>query len=403
MRKTKLLPTSRAARVAISLAVLASLVSISVIVAGATGRTTEDPYALEAQVYATDFGTTQEEAIRRLKLQNKVGKLDEQLTNNESQTFAGLWIQHEPTFAVIAKFTKDGENTIQPYITGGDLEDLVQVGTAVNTLSALEQAQAASIESVKSTDARTNSRVNVPENRVEILTLDKTDLESKLNEAAVTLPGSVEIIEVPKLAEPATDIYGGLAGTRCTFGFSVEDTNGTKGVTTAGHCDDSQSYSGNTLTFEDESYGGSGEVQWHTAPGLTVENKIKIRRSGTTKDITGTVERDNQSIAAYVCKYGEVTHHGCGQIVSKTFQPDESDLPCPGCDWNATFIEVRASAGQRLAKKGDSGGPFYVGGNAWGTMVMYRDWWQGSNWIRTDAVYMAVDYIGLMDVDLLTN
>ncbi len=403
MKITRILPTSRLARIAISLAVLASLLTISVIVAGATGVSPEEnPLATDAQAYASDFGTTVEEAMRRLELQNDIGNLDQQLTTNESQTFAGLWIQHEPNFAVIVKFTGDGEDTIRPYLSGGNLEDLVEVGTAANTLASLENAQAVATEKVKSVNMRFNSRINVPENEVEILTLDKAILESKLSGADTTLPGDVKIIEVSRLAKPATDIYGGLALNGCTSGFAVEDTSGTKGITTADHCPDSQSYNGTALDEEDDSYGGSADVRWSTAPGLTVRNKIKTG-SSSSRSITGTVQRDNQPIAAYVCKYGKITHHGCGQIASKTYQPDESDMPCPGCDWNATFIEVRASTGQRLSDQGDSGGPFYAGGNAWGTIVMDVEWWQGGNWIRSDAIYMAVDYIGLMDVDVLTH
>ena len=59
----KLIPTSRVARVAISLAVLASLVTISVIVAGATGGSAENPLARDAQDYAVQFGTTVDEAV----------------------------------------------------------------------------------------------------------------------------------------------------------------------------------------------------------------------------------------------------------------------------------------------------------------------------------------------------
>ena len=235
--------------------------AISIVAAGATGSAPEeDPFAMEAESYAADFRTTLEEATRRLKLQTTIGELDRHLTNNESQTFAGLWIQHEPNFAVLARFTGDGENTIRPYVRGGELEDLVQVGTATNTLAALEEAQAAATEMIRSVPTRINSRINVPENRVEILTLDKTDLESRLGVAEFILPNGVEVIEISRLAKPATDIYGGLAPTTCTLGFSVEDTSGTKGVTTAAHCNNLQSYDGNALAFEYESWTIDGDT-----------------------------------------------------------------------------------------------------------------------------------------------
>ena len=152
-------------RIAISLAVLASLLAISVIVAGATSNTTDDPFTMEAEAYAEDFGTTLEEAIRRLKLQTTIGELDQQLTSNESETFAGLWIQHEPTFAALARFTRDGENTIQPYISGGDLED-PSSGRNCGEYSDLPRGSpGAAAEKVNSVTVRINSGSTCPKTK----------------------------------------------------------------------------------------------------------------------------------------------------------------------------------------------------------------------------------------------
>ena len=401
MRITRILPTSKAARIILSTAVLAGLVAVGVITAGATGGQAEDPFGPEAQSYAEDFGVTVDEARRRLGLQEEIGQLDSDLSTGEANTFAGLWIQHEPEFSVIVKFTENGTDTIRPYVDGGDLEDLVQVGTAQFTVEQLEAAQIGAIGMADQTGVLFEAGINIFENRAEIYTLNLAALADGLEREGLALPEGTHVVEVPGLSEMTADIYGGLHLSNCTSGFAVEDEHGNKGITTAGHCANNLRYKGDDLDFEYQSLGGSADVQWHTAPGYTVKNKIRTNGGGSTKNITGIVERDDQPISSYVCKYGKTTGYGCGHIMDKTFR-----LPgnCPGgCTWNATFIRVKASDGQRLSEHGDSGGPFYSGTQAWGTMAAKIEVQSGGSWLRNDAVYMAVDYIGLMDVDVLTN
>ncbi len=76
-------------------------------------------------------------SVRRLQLQESVGKLGAELEANERDTFAGLWIEHEPEYRVVAAFTRDGEETIRPYVEGGLLED----SEASATLAELQEAQ----------------------------------------------------------------------------------------------------------------------------------------------------------------------------------------------------------------------------------------------------------------------
>ena len=276
----------------------------------------------------------------------------------------------------------------------------MDVGTAPFTLQSLRDAQIDALETVRLVEANFESGISVYDNKVKIYTLDKEELESELEKAGLVLSDKVDLINVASLSTDAADIYGGLSLSTCTSGFSVENSSGTKGITTAAHCRDEQYYNGTLLPWRDASYGGSADVQWHTAPGFTVENRIKIGLN--TRNITGTVERDDQPIAAYVCKYGMTTRYGCGRIADKSYTPSGS-CPGAGCHWNSTFIRVEASTGQNLSKGGDSGGPFFSGTQAWGTMMRQLVVSGSSGWIRTDAVYMAVDYIGLMDVDVLTN
>ena len=81
-----------------------------------------------------------------------------------------------------------------------------------------------------------DSRINVRENRVEVLTTDLVATNTGL-QAEGPLPASAQVIQVPESSAPEEQIYGGLdlwAG-GCTTGFGVVK-GGTRGVTTAAHC-----------------------------------------------------------------------------------------------------------------------------------------------------------------------
>ncbi|MDW7727589.1 MAG: hypothetical protein SCH70_10880, partial [Candidatus Methanoperedens sp.] len=233
--------------------------------------------------------------------------------------------------------------------------------------------------------------INIFNNTVELYVVkaDKSRFDNALQRREIRLPDKVRVITVEVLAEDTTDIYGGLSLSDCTSGFSVKKGfwpfTITKGITTAGHCSNTQSYNGNSLTFESEKETGSYDIQWHTTPGHTVTNKIKWWSDGTTRDITATVSRSNQVIGDYVCKYGMNTAYTCGYISSKDYNPG-------GVNNQATFIRVKNTAGWSvLADYGDSGSPWFLNGYAFGTMMGKIT--PGTNGVGSDAVYMAVNYV----------
>ena len=115
----------------------------------------EDATLLEdTRYYATRYGVDVAEAVRRLQFMDSVGQLDAQLTTNEPATFAGLWIQHTPDFRVIARFTRNGEATIRPYIEHAPLAQIVEVRPANATRSDLKVAQEEAIGIVNTYHSR---------------------------------------------------------------------------------------------------------------------------------------------------------------------------------------------------------------------------------------------------------
>lgn len=340
----------------------------------------------DAEEYALAMGVDIEEAVRRLQLQDIVGDLDIELTTKESDTFAGLWIDHTEDFHIIVQFTTNrSKEALTQYISNTPLANMVEVRTVSVSLAELIAIQTETLNKVSNLDVPVESGVNVFANRVELYVIDKGQLDNFLQETNIQLHDNVEIIIVDELSTLEADIYGGLALNTCTSGFGVKNGSGTKGITTAGHCSNSKSYNGVNLPFQSGTWWGSYDVQWHTTPGFTVRNLIY---DGTyNRYIYSTKHRNNQALNTFVCKYGKATGKTCGFIIDKNYT--SSNTPSS----SATWIRVHRD-GVNLSSGGDSGGPWFVGNTAYGTQ---------SGGIGNDAFYMAINYIDILGLTVLTN
>lgn len=341
----------------------------------------EDSMRRDAEEYAKYFNVDIFEAIRRLELQDNIGDLNGNLGEMESETFAGLWIQHQPEFRVIVQFTKEGEELIQPYIENTSLSDSVEIRLINTSLDNLEVDRVRTAQIVQSLGLDMFTGIDVKENRVNLYVLDPEQLAASLQEANYDLPANVKVIKVQQLLTPMTDIFGGLALTTCTSGFSVKNSSGTKGITTAGHCDNTQQYNGVNLPFQAGTVPGSDpyDIQWHTAPGFTVRNLIF---DGTYNRYIYSVEwKNNQTVGEWVCKYGKNTGYACGPI-------EEIGI-------NGQNVRVNISV-----EGGDSGGPWFWNNTAYGT-TMYRAIFPDGH---IEAIYGPVDQIyNILGLTILTN
>lgn len=372
---------------------------------GASAAKAEDPLLQDAKQYAKTYGLELEEALSRLRLQPAIGRLNAELTEKEGATFAGLWVQHDPKYLIVVQFTPGGGTGLQKLIQGGNFAELypfIDVRTAERSLRELADIQAAAQKVARTEGVPTESSVDVKENRVNLFTTRPDFLASALQVAdkaraavgAEPLLAAVAIVEVEALSAPARYLNGGHHLTSCTVGFAVQDGGGTKGVITAGHCNSTQAFNTRALPYQSEAYGGSHDVQWHTAPAeLHVTNRIwdGLFDASTPnyRFIDGTRPRSLQFIGEVVCKYGMTTGATCGTISSTTFTPGY--VPSAA----ATFIVV-TSGTQDQSEPGDSGGPWYSGSTAYGVM-------SGHFLGNFDAIYMAIDYSTTLGVNVLTT
>ncbi len=354
----------------------------------ASGQSTEPSEALlqDAASYVEIHGGELDEAVRRLELQREIGDLDATLAGEERGTFAGLWIEHEPDYRVIVRFTDSlGEERLKSLVGGTALEKLVEVRPALWSLAELEERQAVARHLAGELGVAVDTDINVFENRVEVYTVDAGVLRSGLTASGLRLPRGAEIVPVARLAEPHQQVLrGGDPLSTCTGGFTVLG-GGELGISTAAHCGNTQSFQGTLLPFRNEDQQGNQDVQWHTAP-CTMNASNDFNSGIGFRACTGTRHRNNQVIGSQVCKWGMTTGRTCGDIQSK------NNSLWYVTNSASTFIRV-AGGNTNLSSGGDSGGPWFVETTAYGIH---------SGGLGNDAFYMPINYISTIGAAVLT-
>ena len=161
---------------------------------------------MDAQSYADATGVELAEAVTRLFNQEAIGELGDAIESNETETFGGLWIQHEPYYAVVIAFTRDGAATACPYVQGTTLADLVEIRKVDFTLQELKAARTEAHSMIESLGLDSGeSGIDVKNNRAEIyLTQEHLEAaESALKDAGLKLPDGVTLVTVSGYARPA--------------------------------------------------------------------------------------------------------------------------------------------------------------------------------------------------------
>ena len=150
----------------------------------------------DARQYAADAGVDLDEAVRRLQAQRTIGELGAELEENEQSTFGGLWIQHTPEYKVIVAFSRDGEETVRPYVTGTSLADMIEVREVEATLVELQEAQREAMAIIGELGIRAASGIDITNNVVELYLseVEKAELDAALKKSGLELPDRVEIV-----------------------------------------------------------------------------------------------------------------------------------------------------------------------------------------------------------------
>lgn len=150
----------------------------------------------DAQQYAEEMGISLEEALARLSVQSEeaISHLQNQLQTHEAETFAGLWLQHQPEFRVVVAFTQDGAETIGRYVAAdSELFNLIELRPAQYSYAQLEADQQAVIQILEAVQQPAGVGIMVMDNRVSLDITDRAAFEAALADANLTLPESVVV------------------------------------------------------------------------------------------------------------------------------------------------------------------------------------------------------------------
>jgi streptogrisin C len=356
---------SRYVAIAAALLLLVPGTSMSTARADQEGGTLSND--LDAELYASDFAVSVDEAERRLRLQGELSALIGNVEASAPNTFAGGWTQHMPTYRVVLAFTADTpESRLAVDLASGAPAPVWIRTDAQYSLADLARARddlAASLAAER--DVIVDA--DVPNGALWIIhTGVDEDLSTRISAASrrSEVPVNEQIVPVP---ETPAHTYGGMKLSSCTTGFTARDNNtGLDGFITAGHCGDTQTYyemdgTSYGTTFKNDWWDPWRDMQFHTTSH--VEYAKFQTTTGTLRSVSGWRGRADQQLGDYVCHRGKTTGYSCGTIVSKTHAPSYAGA-CGGQTCQPVWIKVEGSS--LACWGGDSGGPWFSGKTALG-------------------------------------
>lgn len=167
---------------------------------GINVQTEEEPDPRVVKEYASAMGIDEEEALRRLELLPYAGPLGAELERQETETFAGLWIQHEPEFRIVIAFTENGEETIKKYVDeDSPIADLIELRTFEASLEELAAIRDKVESVIREAGIAFASDLDIYENRVQIYLLDIDEVYTALQKASMEPPQQVMLVKVDEL------------------------------------------------------------------------------------------------------------------------------------------------------------------------------------------------------------
>ncbi len=84
-------------------------------------------YNGDVESYAKDFNVSLDEAARRINIAEKLGDLQATLEVNETDNFAGLWIDNGAQYRVVIQLIHGPKKDVLKYVTDLQIADAVNV------------------------------------------------------------------------------------------------------------------------------------------------------------------------------------------------------------------------------------------------------------------------------------
>lgn len=354
----------------------------------------------QEEFYARDYGVSKTEAARRMSVMRDAGALAAKLRKEDPANFAGMEIQHKPSFQVVVRFTQSAKEKLAAL----EMPEEFVAQDATDSERAVLARQEAIGKALQAAGVPYNSAA-LPDGTIDIIVEDADSFRvpGLLRAAGITGTERTRIRKtkrIPRIGQDfgeastllaGDEIYG--ARNYCSAGFTVKKTGTTtRYKLTAGHCENELwSYNGTYLPFVGERYAvyQPYDFQWHSQGTFnTFTNTVK---NGATATLASTAVYPDFAMVPgeYLCKYGRSTYKTCGKIYSTSYD-QLSD--------GGKFVQVRSETGADLSSGGDSGAPWFseTYKEAWG--VHSND---GRYPDERDAIFMPIKRISDAGLEVL--
>ena len=360
--------------------------------------TQTDALREDAFQYAAQFGVSSDEALRRLRAQQASVVATDAIAREFAARLAGISIQHSPDYRIIVLLAGD-----KPVAE----RDVDGVPITFHTGAKATRAQAVAAMRKHLIDFRAdlpNARGAGYDQRSGEVVLLVTGADAQqfglanIKARAEQVGGVPVRVVVNELIESNMRVDGGgrvegmssTTGRRsvCTSAFVVTDGIRT-GMSTAAHCPDELTYvdrdGGNvSLPFIGQWGLGYQDVQVNLSPDTVAEPLFYSNRgAGTLRHLVTWRNAGSTRAGEFVCHYGESSGYSCATVELTDYAPPGALCggPC-----SPTWITARGPS----CIPGDSGGPVFSGGVAYGIA-------KGVNRTGTGRClfyyYMSTDYL----------
>ena len=163
----------------------------------------EDAIRRDAEMYAADQGVSVDEAVRRFELMDDAGPLKAAIVENEADTYAGSWIQHQPEYRFVFAFTENGEEIIRKYVEeDSPLAEKIKILTFKYSFQELQEIQKDITADMKNLGIYPDSGINMKNNCVYFSVTDKVAVDEAIRSGKLEIPDCVNVSQIEGLEIP---------------------------------------------------------------------------------------------------------------------------------------------------------------------------------------------------------
>jgi streptogrisin C len=368
----------------------------------AHGISDEHALQVDAEWYAAEFGVNDDEAFRRLKMVDELRGIVARVQVSLPDRFAGAWFQHGGPFGVVMNFTGSdvGLEAAKALAASAPAPLNIVVGAPM-TLREMEAEIAALSADLRKGQAAWLDLVNGQ------LVMTQPGGFTPAGRAAVDARANLPVRFEAGSAYSTTHTYGGrrLEATgelECTTGFTVQHTGPgfVRGVTTSAHCRNPLRYveGGGVnypLTLMGERNDAERDAEWNAEGAHAVFPRFwDGNQFRNVMDLAARIGMVNDP----VCHYGAFTGRSCGVVQTIHFDP--GNICGPDRDSNCASTWVQVTGPNVRCFGGDSGGPWFRGGIAYGLQTHGDTVGPGTGQCF-GATFMSVGFIETMSLNVL--